>query len=168
MCIQQGSSFLRNFRKRQGMSNCQTHPHSTCGFLSAVVTHLRTTLTQPVQHLMTQTQTTPATSTSRTSVPRETSPATSPEVLQTKTFPSSSSLPVTSASSASSLSSTQLGTSYPGKAPSCPSCCSACFFQLPPFSSKQHVPQRLQFWYSFSIAPAIATGRQQVLGLTHT
>lgn len=117
MCIQQGSSFLRNFRKRQGMSNCQTHPQSTCGFLSAVVTHLRTTLTQPVQHLMTQTQTTPATSTSSTSVPRETSPATSPEVLQTKTFPSSSSLPVTSASSASSLSSTQLGTSYPGKLP---------------------------------------------------
>ncbi|NXL22422.1 MUC6 protein, partial [Setophaga kirtlandii] len=105
MCIQQGSSFLRNFRKRQGMSNCQTHPQSTCGFLSAVVTHLRTTLTQPVQHLMTQTQSTPATSTSSTSVPRETSPATSPEVLQTKTFPSSSSLRVTSASSASSLSS---------------------------------------------------------------
>ncbi|KAM7019398.1 uncharacterized protein RBU47_003318 [Passerculus sandwichensis] len=62
---------------------------------------------------MTQTQTTPPTSTSSTSVPRETSPATSPEVPLTRTFPSSTSLPVTSASSASSLSSTQLGTSYP-------------------------------------------------------
>nr|XP_041572489.1 mucin-6 isoform X21 [Taeniopygia guttata] len=78
-----------------------------------VVTHIRTKVTQPVQHLVTQTQTTPGTSTSSTSVPRETSLATSPEVPLTRTFPSSSSLPVTSASSASSLSSTQLGTSYP-------------------------------------------------------
>ncbi|XP_058663638.1 mucin-6 [Ammospiza caudacuta] len=82
-----------------------------------VVTHLRTTLTQPVQHLMTQTQTTPPTSTSSTSVPRETSPATSPEVPLTRTFPSSTSLPITSASSASSLSSTQLETSYPAREP---------------------------------------------------
>ncbi|XP_063254287.1 mucin-6-like isoform X4 [Prinia subflava] len=80
-----------------------------------VVTHIRTTLTQPVQHLVTQTQTTPATSTSSTSVPRETSPATSPEVPWTMTFPSS--FPVTSASSASSLSSAQLGTSYPAREP---------------------------------------------------
>ncbi|XP_031969067.1 mucin-6, partial [Corvus moneduloides] len=78
-----------------------------------VVTHIRTTLTQPVQHLVTQTQATPATSTSSTSVPRETSPATSPGVPLTRTFPSSSSLPVTLASSAASLSSTQLRTSYP-------------------------------------------------------
>ncbi|XP_037995028.1 mucin-6 [Motacilla alba alba] len=82
-----------------------------------VVTHIRTTFTQPVQHLMTQTQTIPATSTSSTSVPRETSPATSPEVPLTRTFPSSVSLPVTSASSTSSLSSTQLGTSYPAREP---------------------------------------------------
>ncbi|XP_039584396.1 mucin-6 [Passer montanus] len=82
-----------------------------------VVTHVRTTLTQPAQHLMTQTQTTPATSTSSTSVPGETSPATSPEVPLTRTFPSSSSLPVTSVSSTSSLSSTQLGTSYPAREP---------------------------------------------------
>ncbi|XP_050192658.1 mucin-6 [Myiozetetes cayanensis] len=63
----------------------------------AIVTHIRT-WTQPVQHLVTQTQTTPATSTSSTT-------------------PSPSSLPATSASSASSLSSTvsstQLGTSHP-------------------------------------------------------
>ncbi|XP_048161395.1 mucin-6 isoform X9 [Corvus hawaiiensis] len=78
-----------------------------------VVTHIRTTLTQPVQHLVTQTQATPATSTSSTSVPRGTSPATSPGVPLTRTFPSSSSLPVTLASSAASLSSTQLRTSYP-------------------------------------------------------
>ncbi|XP_072785886.1 mucin-6 isoform X1 [Taeniopygia guttata] len=82
-----------------------------------VVTHIRTKVTQPVQHLVTQTQTTPGTSTSSTSVPRETSLATSPEVPLTRTFPSSSSLPVTSASSASSLSSTQLGTSYPAREP---------------------------------------------------
>ncbi|XP_027762807.1 mucin-6 [Empidonax traillii] len=94
-----------------------------------VVTHIRT-WTQPAQHLVTQTQTNPATSTSSTS-------------------PSPSSLPATSASSASSLSSTvsstRLGTSHPGKAPSCPSCCSVCFFQLPPFSPRQHVPHRNQF-----------------------
>lgn len=131
----------------------QTHPQSTCAFVSIVVTHIRTTLTQPVQHLVTQTQTIPATSTSSTSVLRETSPATSPEVPLTRTFPSS--FPVTSASSASSLSSTQLGTSYPGKAPSC---CSACFFQFPPFSPKQHVPQRPQFCCSFSIPPCYCHG----------
>ncbi|NXB24203.1 MUC6 protein, partial [Rhagologus leucostigma] len=89
------------------------HPQSACVFLSVVVTHIRTTLTQPVQHLVTQTQATPATSTSSTSVPRETSPAISAGVPLTRTFPSSSSLPVTSASSASALSSMQLGTSYP-------------------------------------------------------
>ncbi|XP_041337052.1 mucin-6 [Pyrgilauda ruficollis] len=82
-----------------------------------VVTRVRTTLTHPAQHLMTQTQTTPATSTSSTSVPGETSPATSPEVPVTKIFPSSSSLPVTSVSSAFSLSSTQLGTSYSAREP---------------------------------------------------
>ncbi|XP_048161408.1 mucin-6 isoform X21 [Corvus hawaiiensis] len=82
-----------------------------------VVTHIRTTLTQPVQHLVTQTQATPATSTSSTSVPRGTSPATSPGVPLTRTFPSSSSLPVTLASSAASLSSTQLRTSYPAREP---------------------------------------------------
>ncbi|XP_053836671.1 mucin-6 [Vidua macroura] len=84
---------------------------------TAVVTHIRTTLTQPVQHLVTQTQTIPGRSTSSTSVLRETSPATSPGVPLTRTFPSSSSLPVTSTSSASSLSSTQLGTSYPAREP---------------------------------------------------
>ncbi|XP_064515849.1 mucin-6 [Pseudopipra pipra] len=107
-----------------------------------VVTHIRT-LTQPVQHLVSQTQTTPATSTSSTSVPRETSPATSPGVPLARTSPSPSSLPDTSASSASSLSSTGsstwLGTSHPGKASSCPSCCSVCFFQIPSFSPRQPV-----------------------------
>ncbi|XP_058706173.1 mucin-6 [Poecile atricapillus] len=82
-----------------------------------VVTHIRPTLTQPVQHFVTQTQTTPAPSTSSTSVPGETGPATSPEVPLTRTFPSSSSLSVTSSSSASSLSSTQLKTSYPAREP---------------------------------------------------
>ncbi|XP_027498052.1 mucin-6 [Corapipo altera] len=81
-----------------------------------VVTHIRT-MTQPVQHLVSQTQTFPATSTSSTSVPRETSPATSPGVPLARTSPSLSSLPATSASSASSLSSTVsstwLGTSHP-------------------------------------------------------
>ncbi|NWU87480.1 MUC6 protein, partial [Onychorhynchus coronatus] len=99
------------------------HLESTCAFLSLVVTHIRT-LTQPVEHLVKQTQTTPATSTSSTSVPRETTPATSPGVPLTRISPSPSSLPATSASSASSFSSTWLGTSHPGKAPSCPSCCS--------------------------------------------
>ncbi|NXI26978.1 MUC6 protein, partial [Sterrhoptilus dennistouni] len=108
-------AFLRSFGKGREYQivrgTFQTHPQSTCASLSIVVTHLRTTLTQPVQHLVTQTHTTPVTSTSSTSVLRETSPATSPEIPLTRTFPSSS--PVTSASSASSLSSTQLGTSYP-------------------------------------------------------
>ncbi|NWV02274.1 MUC6 protein, partial [Ptilonorhynchus violaceus] len=114
--------FPQGLQKKAGSAQLsegtlRTHLQLTCAFLSVVVTHIRTTLTQPVQHLVTQTQATPATSTSSTSVLRETSLATSPEVLLTRTFPSSSSLPVTSASSASSLfstvSSTQLGISHP-------------------------------------------------------
>ncbi|XP_071415411.1 mucin-6 [Pithys albifrons albifrons] len=95
----------------------QTIPQSTTfskpKLTTAVVTYLRTTLTQPVQHLVTQTQTTPATSTSSTSVPRQTSPATSSGVPLTRMSPSPNSLPATSTLSASSLSSTVSLTSHP-------------------------------------------------------
>ncbi|NXG93606.1 MUC6 protein, partial [Stercorarius parasiticus] len=79
------------------------HSRSTFPFLSVVVTH-RTTTPQVVQHLVTQ-KTTPATSTSSTSVMRGASPASSPEVPLTRMSPSPSSLPAISASSASSPSS---------------------------------------------------------------
>ncbi|NXW36947.1 MUC6 protein, partial [Phaetusa simplex] len=68
-----------------------------------IVTH-RTTMPH-VQHLVTQ-KTTPATSTSSTSVVRGTSPASSPEVPLTRMSPSPTSLPAISASSASYPSST--------------------------------------------------------------
>ncbi|NXQ91759.1 MUC6 protein, partial [Nyctibius grandis] len=70
-----------------------------------IVTHRRPTEPHLVHHLITQ-KTSPATSASSTSVPREASPATSPEVPLTRMSPSPSSLPATSASSASSPSST--------------------------------------------------------------
>ncbi|NXN67236.1 MUC6 protein, partial [Himantopus himantopus] len=92
------------------------HPQSTCAFLSAVVTHRRPTKPQVVEHVVTQ-KTTPATSTSSTSVLGEASPASSPEVPLTRMSPSPSSLPTTSALSASSpsstVSSTQLRPSHP-------------------------------------------------------
>ncbi|KAF1546107.1 hypothetical protein FQV20_0012093, partial [Eudyptula albosignata] len=81
------------------------HPQSTCAFLSVVVTHRRPEKPHILQHLITQ-KTTPATSASSTSVPRETSPASSPEVPLTRMSLSPSSLPATSASSASAPSST--------------------------------------------------------------
>ncbi|XP_063188890.1 mucin-6 [Chroicocephalus ridibundus] len=81
-----------------------------------VVTH-RTTTPQVVQHLVTQ-KTSPATSTSSTSVMRGTSPASSPEVPLTRMFPSPTSLPAISASSASSPSSTvSLTPSQPAREP---------------------------------------------------
>ncbi|KAF1396475.1 hypothetical protein FQV24_0003569, partial [Spheniscus mendiculus] len=81
------------------------YPQSTCAFLSVVVTHRRPEKPHILQHLITQ-KTTPATSASSTSVPRETSPASSPEVPLTRMSPSPSSLPATSTSSASAPSST--------------------------------------------------------------
>ncbi|XP_061320230.1 LOW QUALITY PROTEIN: mucin-6 [Pezoporus flaviventris] len=84
------------------------------------VTHRRPTKAQLVQHHITQ-KTTPATSTSSTSVPRMTVRASSPEVPLTKMSPSPSSLTATSASSASSASSTvpstRLRPSYPAREP---------------------------------------------------
>ncbi|NXW25008.1 MUC6 protein, partial [Circaetus pectoralis] len=92
------------------------HPQSTCAFLSVVVTHRRPTKQHLVQHLTTQ-KTTPAMSARGTIVPREASPASSPEVPLTRMSPNPSSLPATSASSASSpsstVSSTQLRPSHP-------------------------------------------------------
>ncbi|NXE84708.1 MUC6 protein, partial [Cochlearius cochlearius] len=81
------------------------HSQSTCAFFSVVVTHTKPTKPYVVQHLITQ-KITPVTSTSSTSVPREASPASSPEVPLTRMSPSPSSLPATSASSVSSPSST--------------------------------------------------------------
>ncbi|XP_030338570.1 mucin-6 [Strigops habroptila] len=85
-----------------------------------VVTHRRPTKPHLVQSHITQ-KTTPATSTSSTSVPRETIHASSPEVALTKMSPSPSSLPATSASSASSPSSTVPSTwlrpSHPAREP---------------------------------------------------
>ncbi|XP_074740593.1 mucin-6 [Strix uralensis] len=83
---------------------------------TVVVTHSRPT--KP-QHLITQT--TSATSASSTSVPREASPASSPEVPLTRITPSPSSSPATSASSVSSPSSTVPSTwlrpSHPAREP---------------------------------------------------
>ncbi|XP_049676674.1 mucin-6 [Accipiter gentilis] len=85
-----------------------------------VVTHRRPTKQHLVQHLTTQ-KTTPATSVRGTIVPREASPASSPEVPLTRMSPNPSSLPATSASSASSpsstVSSTQLRPSHPAREP---------------------------------------------------
>lgn len=101
------------------------HSQSTCVFLSVVVTQRRPTKPPLVQHLITQ-KTTPAMSASSTTVPREASPTSSPEVPLTMISPSLSSLFTTSTSSASipssAVSSTRLRPSHPGKAPSCLSC----------------------------------------------
>ncbi|KAM9013161.1 mucin-6 [Ara ararauna] len=84
------------------------------------VTHRRPTKPHLVQHHITQ-KTTPATSTSSTSVPRMTVHASSPEVPLTKMSPSPSSSTATSASSASSPSSTVPSTwlrpSHPAREP---------------------------------------------------
>ncbi|XP_040414063.1 mucin-6 [Cygnus olor] len=87
------------------------------------VTHKRPTVPHTVPQFITR-KTTPVTlasSTSQTSVSREASPASSPEVPLTKMSPSPSSLPVTSASSVSSsssaLPSTRLRPSHPAREP---------------------------------------------------
>lgn len=43
------------------------------------------------------------------------------------------------------MSSPQLSSSHPGKAPSCPCCCSGGSLQLPPFSPKQRVHRGVKF-----------------------
>lgn len=123
------------------------HPQSTCAFLPVAVTHKRPTVPQLITW-----KTTPVTlasSTSQTSVSREASPASSPEVPLTKMSPSPSSLPVTSASSVSSsssaLPSTRLRPSHPGKSPRALPAAAACSFQLPPFYLKWHVLHRFHF-----------------------
>lgn len=127
------------------------HPQSTCAFLPVAVTHKRPTVPHSVPQFITQ-KTTPVTlasSTSQTSVSREASPASSPEVPLTKTSPSPSSLPVTSTSSVSSsssaLPSTRLRPSHPGKAPLALPAAAACSFQLPPFSSNWRFLHRFHF-----------------------